>query len=67
MSHPPQAAARPLPEPTVRMAEGWHCLHIYYRIDPKELQRLDAGARGHGKEELARLLDPGRQGAPQRF
>jgi len=23
------------------MSEGWHCLHLYYSVDQKELNRLD--------------------------
>lgn len=51
----------PLPEPTTRMSEGWHCLHMYYsldraglaaaKIDPKPaadrlIQVLDQAAAG---------------------
>jgi chlorite dismutase len=48
------------------MTEGWHCLHVYYRVDQKELNRLDEAARARGRDELVRLLDPEREGAPQR-
>lgn len=69
MSRPPQSAPapRPLPEPTIRMTEGWHCLHLYYRVDQTELNRLDDAARAGGRAELVRLLDPERDGAPQRL
>ncbi|GIS60950.1 MAG: hypothetical protein CM1200mP2_31750 [Planctomycetaceae bacterium] len=33
MNRPPHAAAS-LPDPTIRMSEGWHCLHMYYRSTP---------------------------------
>jgi hydrogen peroxide-dependent heme synthase len=56
-----------LPEPTIRMTEGWHCLHVYYRVDQRELNRLDEAARARGREEVVRLLDPERDGAPQRL
>jgi chlorite dismutase len=49
------------------MSEGWHCLHLYYRVDQRELNRLDESARARGREELIRFLDPERQGAPQRL
>jgi hydrogen peroxide-dependent heme synthase len=65
--HAHSHAPRPLPEPTIRMSEGWHCLHLYYQVDQKELNRLDEAARTRGREELARLLDPARDGAPQRL
>ncbi len=54
VSHPPQSAPRPLPEPTIRMTEGWHCLHLYYRVDQKELNRLDEAARARGREPSLR-------------
>ena len=66
VSHAPPAAAA-LPEPTVRLSEGWHCLHLFYRIDQTELNRIDAASRSRGREELAALLDPDRAGAPQRL
>ncbi|HEV7998610.1 MAG TPA: chlorite dismutase family protein, partial [Planctomycetaceae bacterium] len=66
MSRQPHAPA-PLPDPTVRMSEGWHCLHLYYRVDPAALSRLDESVRAEGRAELLRLLDPEREGAPQRM
>jgi hydrogen peroxide-dependent heme synthase len=60
-------APTPLPEPTIRMAEGWHCLHLYYRVDPQALNQLDDATRERGRKELTRLLNPERQGAPQRL
>jgi peroxiredoxin len=61
--HPPT----PLPDPTIRLSEGWHCLHLYYRVDQRELNRLDESARARGRAELIGLLDPDREGAPQRL
>jgi chlorite dismutase len=49
------------------MAEGWHCLHLYYRVNQSELARLDERARAQGRAELARILDDQRAGAPQRL
>ncbi len=63
---PPHSPA-PLPDPTIRLSEGWHCLHLYYRVDQRELNRLDESARARGRAELIRLLDPDREGAPQRL
>jgi len=63
----PSHAPAPLPEPTIRMTEGWHCLHIYYRVDPAALRQLDESARAEGRAGLIRLLDPDREGAPQRL
>jgi chlorite dismutase len=49
------------------MSEGWHCLHLYYRIDQKELNALSESDRATGRDELIRLLDPEREGAPERL
>lgn len=49
------------------MTEGWHCLHVYFRVLPKELSALDDSERAPAREELAHILDPDRDGAPQRL
>jgi len=54
-------------EPTIKMHDGWHCLHLYYRVCPTALRQLSESQRSAGREELLRLLDPGRSGAPQRL
>lgn len=66
MSRPP-AAPVDLPPPSTRLTEGWHCLHIYYRIDPVAWQALSDEQRRQGVETVAHLLDPARPGAPQRL
>jgi len=48
------------------MSEGWHCLHLFFRVDQKELNALSEGDRTAGRDEVARLLDPEREGAPER-
>ena len=65
MNRPPHAAAS-LPDPTIRMSEGWHCLHMYYQVDAAALAGLDADARARGRDELITALDPGADGAPER-
>ena len=57
----------PLPEPTTKLAEGWHCLHLYYSIDQMALQQLTPSDVAEGREALVHLLDPERPGAPQRL
>lgn len=47
-----------LPEPTTNMAEGWHCLHQYYKVDQKALAAISPGDRMAGKEHVCRTLDP---------
>lgn len=62
-SHVPQA----LPEPSVKLSEGWHCLHLYYRIDQSALRQLSPETLAEGREVVAHLLDPARPGAPARL
>lgn len=64
MNRPPASAP---PEPTLRMAEGWHSLHLYYRVLPGPLHALSPTDRAAGREELVALLDPSRAGAPTRI
>ncbi len=47
-----------LPEPTIHMAEGWHCLHQYYKVDQQALAELSESARAEGREHVARVLNP---------
>lgn len=54
----PSGHSAPLPEPTVLMTEGWHCLHIYYRINQQALLALDPPERAHGRAELIEILNP---------
>lgn len=61
------AAPVDLPAPNRCLGEGWHCLHLYYRVDPQAWQNLEAGVRQAGVETLVHLLDPERPGAPQRL
>ncbi|MEX0724937.1 MAG: chlorite dismutase family protein, partial [Planctomycetaceae bacterium] len=67
MSQGRPAHAAPSTPPTIKMTEGWHCLHLYYRVDPTALALLSESARAHGKEELVELLRPDRDGAPVRM
>jgi hydrogen peroxide-dependent heme synthase len=56
-----------LPEPSVRLTEGWHCLHLYYKIDPAAWASLSASERQQGREQVTAILDPARDGAPIRL
>jgi chlorite dismutase len=49
------------------MNDGWHCLHLYYRICQSGLRQLSDAERGAGREELLRILNPDREGAPARL
>lgn len=66
MNRPPHAAVS-LPDPTIRTTEGWHCLHLFYRVDQRVLNGIDASARAKGREELTAILNPDREGAPVRM
>ena len=63
----PSHAAANLPEPTIRMSEGWHCLHLFYRVDQSALVRLSDSERAEGSEQLIHIVDPGRDGVPERI
>jgi chlorite dismutase len=49
------------------MNDGWHCLHLYYRICQSALGQLGDAERTAGREELLRILNPEREGAPARL
>ena len=49
------------------MKDGWHSLHLYYRVNEPALRALSPSERHLGVEQLSRILDPGRPGAPVRL
>lgn len=63
----PQHTSAPLPDPTMEMTEGWHCLHLYYRVDQDKLNQIDQNTRAAGREALASLLNSEREDAPIRM
>ena len=63
----PSHSHAPLPEPSTKLAEGWHCLHLYYSVNQTELAKLSPGELAEGREVLTHLLDPDRPGAPTRL
>ncbi len=66
MNRPPAPPAD-LPPPSAKLTEGWHCLHLYYRVDPAAWRLLSPEDRATGRETVLHLLDPQRPGAPQRL
>lgn len=58
---------QPLPPPTMKMTNGWHCLHLYYRIDQTALNAVHEHQRAEGRGQLASILNPDRAGAPTRL
>lgn len=59
--------AQELPEPTIRLSEGWHCLHLYYQVDQSALNQLHDHQLAEGREQLVEILNPERDGAPTRL
>jgi chlorite dismutase len=49
------------------MTEGWHCLHIYYRVDQQALKNLAPSDIAYGRAEVADLLNPEHPDAPVRM
>lgn len=66
MSRPPHAAAASTP-PTIQMTDGWHCLHLFLKVNQAEWLKLPDYQRSEGREQLIQLLDPNRDGAPKRI
>lgn len=56
-----------MPDPTVRLEEGWHCLHMYYRICPEALGGISPEKRERGRNQFNCILDPERAGVPVRL
>lgn len=63
--------ARPseLPPPSIEPTEGWHCMHMFYRINHDVLHRmgLGLGARTTAGEALTVALNPALEDAPTRL
>ncbi|MCA9160034.1 MAG: heme-dependent peroxidase, partial [Planctomycetales bacterium] len=61
--------ARPsdLPEPSTTPSNGWHCTHMYYRLNRSHWSQRTPGQRSQGREQLARILDPTSPDAPMRM
>jgi chlorite dismutase len=47
-------------------AEGWHCTHLFYRFDRRQLAALDAAVLRSGREDFVTALDPHAPEAPER-
>ncbi len=55
----PHSQAQQTP-PTIQMTTGWHCLHIYYRVNPVTLSSMPDAKRQQGIEQVTSILSPGR-------
>lgn len=62
MSDPAAAA-----EPSLTPQQGWHVLHLYYRIRRDRLAALSDEQRRSGFRQLEAALDPESDGAPPRL
>jgi len=49
------------------MSEGWHCLHIYYRINQAALMAINPSDRAYGRAEVIDLLNPEGDYVPARM
>src|SRR6056297_788418 len=67
MSGRPPIPETPQEEPSIQLKEGWHCLHIYYQINQKELNQLSPHQVTRGANEVIEILDPERDGTPTRM
>jgi chlorite dismutase len=47
--------------------QGWHFLHLFYKIDRDHLAKLSSHDRQRGLEELLRVLRAKAPGAPEQF
>jgi chlorite dismutase len=65
VNRPPHAAAAQEP-PRIDLKEGWHCLHLFYTVDPIGLNSLSDAERQEGREQLVQILSPDSEGAPKR-
>jgi hydrogen peroxide-dependent heme synthase len=70
-THPMQHGHRPAASAqipaTLVPQEGWHFLHLFYRVDRAILAGLPAEARARGLEVLKKVLDPTTPGAPDQL
>jgi peroxiredoxin len=63
------AHSRPsdLPEPSLIPAQGWHCTHLFYRLNRAILQALPDQQRAKGAEQVVQILDPSSADATTRM
>lgn len=62
----PHAPAN-LPDPTIQMSEGWHCLHQYYKVDQAALSQLTDAQRAEGKDYVGQILQGTADHSPARL
>ncbi len=62
MSHAPAAA-----DVSLKPSAGWHCSHLYYRVDRAALKHLSAAELSAGREHFTATLDPAGSQSPARL
>src|SRR5215212_8769220 len=63
----PAHTSESIPPTLVPAGGGWHCSHLYYSFDRRELAQLTSDARAAGSRDLAAALDPVGPDAPIRL
>ncbi len=56
-----------LPEPSVQPSHGWHCTHMFYRLNRAALASLSTEQRTAAAVRLGQILDPQSDEAPTRL
>ncbi|MCA9132035.1 MAG: heme-dependent peroxidase [Planctomycetales bacterium] len=56
-----------LPEPSTMPSNGWHCTHIFYRLNRAVLAAMPSSQRQVAAGQLAEILDPASSAAPTRL
>lgn len=56
-----------LPEPSTCPSNGWHCTHMFYRLNRAVWAQRTLEQRSLAHEQLARILDPAGSDSPTRM
>ena len=67
MSRPPHTHGSVDEPASLELKEGWHCLHMYYQVDPAAKANCSAEQLRTGVAQLMDLLNPERPDAPERL
>ncbi|MCA9152400.1 MAG: heme-dependent peroxidase, partial [Planctomycetales bacterium] len=54
-------------EPSLTPDEGWHCSHLYYRLDRGAWAKLSPEQKSAGRQRFVEVLDPAGPQAPERL
>lgn len=54
-------------EVSLRLSDGWHCTHYFYRFNRAVLREIGDEAIRAGKAQLVSVLDPATSGSPARL